>query len=150
MIFKTYQLYLFPTFIPGHPSLPCLKPSQPLTHASSPAIPLFSMPQAHLFPLIPIGFQGFRASRLQGFKALGLQGFRASGRAAATTTAQDHGLPGQVPSPHAPRSNISRSGVPLTPIKFGNVRRMIRPYQRSQTKGLCFKTLRESLELISL
>ena len=28
----------------------------------------------------------------------------------------DHGLPGQVPSPHAPRSEISRSGVPLTSI----------------------------------
>ena len=35
---------------------------------------------------------------------------------AATAATQDHGLPGQVPSPHAPRSEISRSGVPLTPI----------------------------------
>ena len=38
------------------------------------------------------------------------------GRAATTTTTQDHGLLGQVPSPHAPRSNISLSGVPLTPM----------------------------------
>ena len=44
----------------------------------------------------------------------GSREFPSSG-AAATTTTQDHGLPGQVPSPHAPRNNISRSGVPLTP-----------------------------------
>ena len=35
--------------------------------------------------------------------------------AATTTRTQDHGLPGQVPSPHAPRSKVSRSGIPLTP-----------------------------------
>ena len=42
-------------------------------------------------------------------------GGRAGGRAATT---QDHGLPGQVPSPHAPRRNISRSGVPFTPTTY--------------------------------
>ena len=36
--------------------------------------------------------------------------------ATAAAATQDHGLPGQVPSPHAPRSEISRSGVPLTPM----------------------------------
>ena len=148
-----FKLYRDPFF---HWLFPVTPPSRgsslaiPLPHASSPAIPLFPMPQAHasspahsqahasspcqahasspahpqahasspcqapasspclkpiyfpLFPFILIGFQV--GSRL-------VPGWAA----AATATTHDHGLPGQVPSPHAPRSEISRSGVPLTP-----------------------------------
>ena len=55
---------------------------------------------------------GFREFQVDLIKSLGRSGGRA-----ATATTQEHGLPGQVPSPHAPRSNISSSGVPLTPIR---------------------------------
>ena len=46
--------------------------------------------------------------------------FSRASRGAATAATQDHGLPGQVPSPHAPRSEISRSGVHLTPIMLSS------------------------------
>ena len=67
----------------------------------------------HLLTVLPYQL----SKQIVYLRASGGAGGRPGGRAAtAATTTQDHGLHGQVPSPHAHRSNISRSGVPFTPI----------------------------------